>query len=49
MDPESQSLTFHRLRCVRFARHRRDALPHASFIGFTGTPIEKSDANTQAV
>jgi len=32
-----------------FARHMRDALPHASFIGFTGTPIEKADANTQAV
>lgn len=28
-----------------FARHMRDALPHASFIGFTGTPIEKADAN----
>jgi len=32
-----------------FARHMRDALPNASFIGFTGTPIEKEDANTQAV
>lgn len=32
-----------------FARHMRDALPNASFIGFTGTPIEKSDANTVAV
>jgi type I restriction enzyme R subunit len=32
-----------------FARHMRDALPHASFIGFTGTPIEKVDANTRAV
>ncbi len=32
-----------------FARHLRDALPHASFIGFTGTPIEKADANTRAV
>src|SRR5260370_31602019 len=31
-----------------FARHMRDALPHASFIGFTGTPIEKTDANTRA-
>lgn len=31
------------------ARHMRDALPHASFIGFTGTPIEKNDANTRAV
>ena len=32
-----------------FARHMRDALPNASFIGFTGTPIEKTDANTCAV
>ena len=31
------------------ARNMRDALPNASFIGFTGTPIEKSDANTRAV
>src|SRR5207245_3781682 len=31
-----------------FARHMRDALPHASFIGFTGPPIEKHDANTRA-
>jgi len=32
-----------------FARHMRDALPHASFIGFTGTPIELRDASTRAV
>jgi type I restriction enzyme R subunit len=32
-----------------FARHMRDALPHASFIGFTGTPVELQDANTRAV
>ncbi len=32
-----------------FAKHLRDALPHASFIGFTGTPIESNDRNTQAV
>ena len=32
-----------------FARYMRDALPHASFIGFTGTPIELADANTRAV
>ncbi|MEZ4722328.1 MAG: type I restriction endonuclease subunit R [Flavobacteriales bacterium] len=32
-----------------FAKHMRDALPNASFIGFTGTPIEKEDANTRAV
>lgn len=32
-----------------FARHMHDALPNASFIGFTGTPIELSDKNTRAV
>ncbi len=32
-----------------YARHMRDALPGASFIGFTGTPIEQTDANTRAV
>jgi len=32
-----------------FAAHLRDALPHASFVGFTGTPIELSDKNTRAV
>ena len=32
-----------------FARHMRDALPNASFIGFTGTPIELADKNTRAV
>lgn len=32
-----------------FAKHLRDALPCASFIGFTGTPIESTDRNTQAV
>ena len=32
-----------------YARHMRDALPNASFIGFTGTPIETSDKNTIAV
>ena len=32
-----------------FARNMRDALPNATFIGFTGTPIEKEDASTQAV
>ena len=32
-----------------YARHMRDALPNASFIGFTGTPIERADANTRAV
>ncbi len=32
-----------------FAKHLRDALPNASFIGFTGTPIEMDDVNTPAV
>ena len=32
-----------------FARHMRDALPNASFVGFTGTPIELQDASTRAV
>ena len=32
-----------------YAAHMRDALPNASFIGFTGTPIELEDANTRAV
>lgn len=32
-----------------FARHLRDALLNASFIGFTGTPIEATDKNTKAV
>ena len=31
------------------ARAMRDALPNASFIGFTGTPIELKDANTRSV
>ncbi len=31
------------------ARNLRDALPQASFIGFTGTPIEQNDANTRAI
>ncbi|NPV57869.1 MAG: HsdR family type I site-specific deoxyribonuclease, partial [Anaerolineae bacterium] len=32
-----------------YARHMHDALPNASFIGFTGTPLELSDMNTRAV
>ena len=32
-----------------FAAHTRDALPNASFIGFTGTPVERADASTRAV
>ncbi len=32
-----------------FAKYMRDAMPNATFIGFTGTPVEKQDANTPAV
>lgn len=32
-----------------FAKYLRDALPNATYIGFTGTPIEKEDRNTPAV
>ncbi len=32
-----------------YARYMREALPNASFIGFTGTPIEKADRNTRSV
>lgn len=32
-----------------FAKYLREALPSASFIGFTGTPIEQADVNTPAV
>lgn len=32
-----------------FAKYMRDALPNATYIGFTGTPIENSDVNTPAV
>lgn len=32
-----------------YAKYLRDGLPNASFIGFTGTPVEKEDVNTPAV
>lgn len=32
-----------------FARHMRDALPNASFLGFTGTPLDEDDKSTLAV
>ena len=32
-----------------YAKHLRDALPHASFIGFTGTPIAQADKDTRSV
>ncbi|HBR33709.1 MAG TPA: DEAD/DEAH box helicase, partial [Firmicutes bacterium] len=32
-----------------FAKYMRDALPNATYLGFTGTPIEGTDVNTPAV
>ncbi len=32
-----------------FAKHLRDALPNATFVGFTGTPVESTDKDTRAV
>ena len=32
-----------------FAKYMRDALPNATYVGFTGTPIESTDVNTPAV
>ncbi|NNM99927.1 MAG: type I restriction endonuclease subunit R [Candidatus Eremiobacteraeota bacterium] len=43
MDEGSGKLTY------GFARHLHDALPNASFIGFTGTPVELTDHNTRTV
>lgn len=43
IDKETAEVTY------GFAKYLRDALPNASFIGFTGTPIEKDDVNTPAV
>lgn len=34
---------------IGFAEYLRQALPNATFVGFTGTPIEEKDRNTQAV
>jgi type I restriction enzyme R subunit len=43
VNPKSGEVTY------GLAKYLRDALPNATFIGFTGTPIEKTDANTRQV
>ncbi|HQT65417.1 MAG: DEAD/DEAH box helicase [Acidocella sp. 20-57-95] len=43
MDPKGGEVSY------GFAKYLRDALPNASFIGFTGTPIETGDVNTPAI
>ncbi|WP_025847149.1 type I restriction endonuclease subunit R [Brevibacillus agri] len=45
---EQKNVIGHRV-AYGFAKYMRDALPNATFIGFTGTPVEKQDANTPAV
>ncbi|TKD67692.1 type I restriction endonuclease subunit R [Pseudalkalibacillus hwajinpoensis] len=45
---ENKNIIGHRL-AYGFAKYMRDALPNATYIGFTGTPVEKNDVNTPAV
>lgn len=43
LNPKTGQYTF------GYSKHLRDALPEASFIGFTGTPIDSTDKDTRAV
>ncbi len=43
LNPKTGKYTF------GYSKHMRDALPEASFIGFTGTPIDTGDKDTRAV
>ena len=43
--PEHEVLTYQ----AGYAQHLRDALPQATFVAFTGTPVSSSDKNTEAV
>src|SRR3989339_795890 len=47
-DKESKEVIGKRI-AYGFAKYMRDALPNATYIGFTGTPIEGTDVNTPAV
>jgi type I restriction enzyme, R subunit len=44
--PTVQSTTHYQ---VGYAQHLRDALPHATFVAFTGTPVSSTDRDTRAV
>ncbi len=46
---DKQNKTIGQKTVYGFAKYMRDALPHATYLGFTGTPIEKTDKNTPAV
>jgi type I restriction enzyme R subunit len=45
----TESLTAEGKLKAGLAKHMRDALPHATYLGFTGTPIESTDKSTRAV
>ncbi|OGW51142.1 MAG: hypothetical protein A2Z50_07840 [Nitrospirae bacterium RBG_19FT_COMBO_42_15] len=47
-DKETKEVVAKRI-AYGFAKYMRDALPNATYIGFTGTPIESTDINTPAV
>lgn len=47
-DKETKEVTGQRI-AYGFAKYMRDALPQATYIGFTGTPIESTDVNTPQV
>lgn len=48
IDKETKEVVGQRI-AYGFAKYLRDALPNATYIGFTGTPIEKEDINTPQV
>jgi type I restriction enzyme R subunit len=48
-DKDKNGIVIGKKTVYGFAKYMRDALPNASYIGFTGTPIERTDVNTPAV
>lgn len=48
-DKDEQGKVIGKKTVYGFAKYMRDALPNATYLGFTGTPIESTDVNTPAV
>ncbi len=48
-DKDEQGNVIGKKTVYGFAKYLRDALPNATYLGFTGTPVEKTDKNTPAV
>ena len=48
-DKDSQGNVVGKKIVYGFAKYMRDALPNATYLGFTGTPVESTDTNTPAV